>query len=174
MSTKTAAFAVLLACAVSLVSADAARNKTTRQIPVYVRAEVKPATVIAGKPIPLFITVTNQLDGSIGFPCYSLIPNNWNGETLSISLVDIYRDGKEFNLYLASPKIEPPLRIAGTSQTTVQPKQSATVQTDAAKWKLRDGWLPGRYKVTVRVDNIRVDDYCTLNVLSDPFEFTIE
>ena len=173
MSTKTVAFAVLLTCAVSLVSADASRNKTTRQIPVYVRGEVKPATVIAGKPISLIITITNQLDGSIGFPC-SRIPNSWNGETLRITLVDIYRDGKEFNLYLARPKIEPPLRISGTSQTIIQPKQSATVQTDAAKWKLRDGWLPGRYKVTVRVDNIRVDDYCTLSVLSDPFEFTIE
>ena len=174
MFTKTAVFTVLLTCGVLLVNADTPQQKTTRQIPVFVRAEVKPATVAAGKPVPLAITVTNQLDGSIAFPSYSLTPNKWNGETLSITLVDIYRNGNKFNLYLARPKIEPPRKIAEASQTIVQSGKSATVETDAAKWKLRDGWLPGRYKVTVRIDHLRIDDYCTLSVLSDPFEFTIE
>jgi len=48
------------------------------------------------------------------------------------------------------------------------------IQTDARKWKLRDDWLPGRYRVTVLVDNLKVDKYSTISVLTDPIEFEIK
>lgn len=48
------------------------------------------------------------------------------------------------------------------------------IRTDVRKWKLRDGWLPGRYRATVRVEDLRADRWCRLSVLSDPFEFEVK
>lgn len=51
---------------------------------------------------------------------------------------------------------------------------AVTIKTDARKWKLQDGWLPGHYQITIRVDYLTVDRYSTLSVLSDPVGFKIE
>jgi len=148
--------------------------RTDGQIDVVVRGQVTPAVVKAGEPIPLAVTVSNGLGAYIHHSTYSLTPNDWNGETHNISLVDIYRDGKEFNLYLARPKANPPHLVSGVGGRGIKAGESLRIETDARKWKLRDGWLPGHYKVIVRVDRLRIDPYWTLSVLSDPFEFVIE
>ena len=145
-----------------------------RQIPVVVRGEVKPAVVEAGKPIRLTVTVTNGLGGSIRFPTYRLGPTDWNGETVNVSLVDIYRDGQRRGLFLKRPAVRPPIKIAGMASYEIKPKQSLVVRTDARKWTLRDAWLPGRYKVTVRIDRLTLDHYAVLSVTSDPFVFEIK
>jgi len=56
----------------------------------------------------------------------------------------------------------------------IKPNGSPSITTDARKWALRDGWLPGRYTVVARVDNLQVDDSSRLSVLSEPLEFIIE
>jgi len=148
-------------------------QNTERPINVVVTGQVTPCVVKAGEPIPLAITVSNGLGAYIYHSTYSLKPNDWNGETHNISLVDIYRDGKQFNLNLARPKSDPAYLVSGMGSQGIKAGESLRIETDARKWKLRDGWLPGRYQVTVRVDGLQIDPYFRLSVLSDPFEFEI-
>ena len=56
----------------------------------------------------------------------------------------------------------------------IEPGKTLVIRTDARKWKLRGGWLPGRYKAWVRVDGLTIDRYSQLSVTSDPFEFEIK
>jgi hypothetical protein len=66
------------------------------------------------------------------------------------------------------------MTVSGMGRREIKPGGKLDIQTDARKWKLRDGWFPGRYKVTVRIENLKVDDYSTLSVLADPIEFEIK
>jgi hypothetical protein len=145
-----------------------------RQVPVVVSVEVKPKILKSGEAVPLTIRISNGLSSSIYHLTFSLTSNNWNGETHSISLVDIYRDGMASNLYLSQPSVSVPISVSGLARWEIKPGEELEIQTDARKWKLRDGWLPGRYKVAVRVDNLKVDQYSTLSVLSNPIEFEIK
>lgn len=110
---------------------------------------------------------------------FSLSPNDWNGETINISLVDIYRDtppptGLPAGLFYARPKLgEVPKYIAGESSYAIKPHESLSVLIDVSKWQIREGWKPGKYKTTVRVDNIYVDQYTTASVMSDSVEIEI-
>ena len=166
---------IFLVLAVGLiVVASRVQGRQERQISVVVSVEVKPKIVKNEKTIPLTITVSNNLSSSIYHSTFSVTPNDWNGETCNISLVDIYRNDKASNLYLARPKMEAPMTVSGMGRREIKPGGKIEIQTDARKWKLRDGWLPGRYRVTVRVDNLRVDKYSTLSVLTDPIEFEIK
>lgn len=149
-------------------------EKKERQIPVIITVEVKPAIVKSGEVVPLTLTVSNSLSSSIYHLTFSLKSNDWNGETYNISLVDIYRNGNAGNLYLERPKIDVPITVSGVAKQEIKPGEKLEIQTDARKWKLRDGWLPGRYRITVRVDNLEVDKYATLSVLSEPIEFEIK
>ena len=110
---------------------------------------------------------------------FSLSPNDWNGETINISLVDIYRDtppptGLPAGLFYARPKLgEVPKYISGESSYAIKPHESLSVLIDVSKWQIREGWKPGKYKTTVRVDNIYVDQYTTASVMSDSVEIEI-
>lgn len=145
-----------------------------KQIDVVVTGEVVPAVVEEGRPIPLTVRITNNLKGLIRHQTFRLEPVDWNGETINVSLVDIYRNGRKFNLHLARPEINAPVRISGLGAHGIAPGETLEVKTDARKWKLRDGWLPGRYEVIVRVDNLLIDDHTRADVLSDWFTFEIE
>ena len=61
-------------------------------IPVSVHAQAELAVFKAGKPLPMSLTLTNGLSTTIRFSTFATKPNDWNGETLNIGLVDIYRD----------------------------------------------------------------------------------
>jgi len=89
-------------------------------------------------------------------------------------LVDIYRDDKQFNLYLARPEMNVPITVSGRVTLQIKPGEKLVIRTDARKWKLRDGWIPGRYNVTIRLDNLKVDNYSTLSVMSAPVLFEIK
>jgi len=148
-----------------------------RQVNAVVTGQVVPAAVKAGEPIPLTVRISNGLRAPIFHDTFRLEPVDWNGETVHISLVDIYRDGVAYNLYLARPAFEgPPWQQsrAGPGGHEIKPGGVLEVKTDARKWTLRDGWLPGRYSVTLRVDGLRADPYCKLSVLSDSFEFEVK
>jgi hypothetical protein len=60
-------------------------------IPVRVRVTAPKEPVKAGQPIPLTLTVENGLAGPIEFHSYATEPNDWNGETVAVDLVDVYR-----------------------------------------------------------------------------------
>ena len=153
-----------------------------RLIPVVVRGQVNPPILKAGEPIPLTIIISNGLAGPIYLNTFSLEPTDWNGETINISLVDIYRDNRPRNLYYAKPQVYVPDNVSGMGRQEIKGGEKLEIKTDATKWKLHEngqppqrynGWLPGHYKLTLRVDNLTVDKYCRLLVLSEPTEFEI-
>lgn len=143
-------------------------------IPVVVTGKVEPAVLTQGEPIPLAVTIANGLKGIIGYSAYSLKPNDWNGETVHLTLVDIYRDGRPRGLFLERPKVDVPMQIAGISGYSIKAGGSLTVTTDVRKWKIIGGWVPGKYKANVRIENLTVEgNRCILSVHSEPFEFEI-
>ena len=166
---------VVLALVLSM-GAEAGEAWGKRQIPVVVRGEVKPVAVEAGKPIPLLITVTNGLPSSIHFDTYSVTPTSWNGETANIAVFDILSDGKRRALFLPQPDPHPPreLLIPAMGRRWIEPGKALVIRTDARKWKLPDGWLPGRYKARVRVKDLHVDYHSMLTVSSETFEFEVK
>lgn len=161
----------------------ASGQEAEQRISVIVRGQVIPDVVKAGEPIPLTVTVANHFSSPIYHNTFSIEPSDWNGETCNISLVDIYRDDRPRNLYYARPEVNVPVRASGIGSYEIEAGKILAIRTDARKWKLHDegrpverfnGWFPGRYKVTLRVDNLTVDKYCKLSVLSNPIEFKIE
>ena len=143
-------------------------------IPVVVTGKVEPAVVMQGQPIPLAVTIANGLKGPIGYSTYSLKPNDWNGETAYLTLVDIYRDGKPGSLFVERPKVEAPEKVTGVGGNPIKAGESLTVTTDARKWKIIGGWVPGKYRANVRVEKLTVEgNRCILSVHSEPFDFEI-
>ena len=151
-------------------------SSAQRQLPITVEAQAASRDTKSGTTLLLRITISNGLSQDIRFSTFSLTPNSWNGEVTNISLVDIYRDNAgPMGLFLARPKSgEVPRFIAGISSHTIKPRASLSVLVDMGKWQIRDGWVPGKYRITVRVDNISVDDYATASVMSDPVEIEIK
>ena len=78
-------------------------------------------------------------------------------------------------MFLARPKMEEmPKFIAGMASYPIRPGESQSVVVDISKWQIRDGWTTGRYRITVRADNIQVDDHTTASVMSDLIELEIK
>ena len=151
-----------------------AEVSTERQIPVVLEASVGKKTYTSKEPLTLYLTIKNGLKESIRFSTFSLVPNEWNGETMSCSLVDIYRNGKKPGLYLARPQISGPPTISGMSAKTIEPGDALKIQIDCRKWDIRGGWIQGTYEITARVNRIRVDSFTSLSILSEPVKFTIK
>jgi hypothetical protein len=126
------------------------------------------------KEIPFLLTLKNSTTGEVRFQTFDVKPNSWNGETIHITLVDIYRDGEKRNLYLERPKVEPPKKVSGMRSISLEPGQSTLIRSDIRKWKIDGGWSIGKYQVTARIENLTTDNgRCTVSVLSEPFEFEI-
>ena len=147
-----------------------------RQIPIVVEAHPASEPLNSNKPLLLRVSIYNGLSKEIRFSTLSLTPNSWNGETTNISLVDIYRDGpQQGSRFLARPRLgEIPKFIAGVSCYAIKPGELLSVVIDMAKWQIRDGWMPGKYKITVRAENIYIDEYASMSVMSDPTEIEIK
>lgn len=147
-----------------------------KQIPIVIEAHTVSDTLKSNEPLLLRISILNGLPNEIRFSTFSLTPNSWNGETTNISLVDIYRDVPQpMNRFIARPKIgQGPREIAGMSSHVIKPTESLSVVVDMSKWQIVDGWIPGKYKITVRADNINLDAYTRASVMSDPFVVVIK
>jgi len=146
-----------------------------RQIPIVVEGHAVSNTLKGNGPLLIRISILNGLSKNIRFSTFSLTPNSWNGEVSNISLVDIYRnEPPAMGLFVARPKTGPyPKFIAGPSSYVIKPTESLSIVVDMSKWQIRDGWIPGKYKITVRAENIFLDDYTVASVLSDPVEVVI-
>ena len=101
---------LVVAALVTLLAALAAAQPQSadRQIPVFVRGKVEPAVVETGAPIELTVTVTNGLPHAIYLSGSWTEPVDWNGETISVSVLDVYRDGKPGNLLIGRPAAAKP------------------------------------------------------------------
>lgn len=143
-------------------------------IPVSVHAQAELAVFKAGNTLPMSVTLTNGLSKTIRFSTFATEPNEWNGETLNISLVDVYRNKKKQNLYLARPEIKDPLTISGPGSRKIQPDGNLRIIIDISKWKIQGGWTKGTYELVFRMDNITVDDKVKLSVLSDPVHVVVQ
>lgn len=173
MRTTAAAWKGLVAILCTAGATAALAYVPDRQIPVRLIARSRPGGCAVGQSIPVALVIENGLSDEIGFTAFSLEPNDWNGETYSCSLVDIYRDGKPGNLYLARPAVDAPDTISGPAVHYIKPGESLAIELDLSKWSLRDGWLKGTYQATLRADAIIADKYVTLSVRSDPVTFEI-
>lgn len=143
-------------------------------IPVSVHAQEERAVFKSGKPLPASVTLTNGLAKTIRFNTFATEPNEWNGETLNINLVDIYRNKKKRNLYLSRPELTIPVTTSGPGSRHVQPNGALRVMIDISKWRIQGGWTKGEYELVFRMDNIIVDDKITLSVLSDPVHVLVQ
>lgn len=143
-------------------------------IPIVVTGKVEPTLVKQGSPVPLVITIANGLNGVLYYSAYSLAPSSWNGETAHIVLENVYRDGKPARLTPQHPKIEVPNGFTKSEAHPIKPGESITVTTDIRKWKIPGGWVPGKYKATIRVENLTLEgDRCILSVRGVQFLFEI-
>jgi hypothetical protein len=143
-------------------------------IPVSVHGQAELAVFKAGKPLPMSVTLTNGLSKTIRFSTFATKPNEWNGETLNISLVDIYRDKKKRNLYLARPELNVPITISGPGSRQILPNGTLRIMIDISKWNIQGGWTKGEYELVFRMESITVDDKVTLSVLSDAVHVLVQ
>lgn len=143
-------------------------------VAVTLHAQPELAVFKTGKPLPMSVTLTNGLSKAIRFTTFSTTPNDWNGETLNISLVNVYRDKQRHNLYIARPELRVPLTISGPQSHLNNPGESLRILIDISKWRIEGEWIKGEYELVFRMDNISVDDKVTLSVLSDPVHVVVQ
>jgi len=173
-------FAGLVPCLCLLIDLPGAvgTEKPLRAVPVIVSAIAQTNAYRVGSPLLIDVEVFNGFDSEIGFPSLSLTPNEDNTETLSVDLVDIYRNGREQTIFRKRPDISDrsgtAVRIAGIGRERVAPKARKVIRIDLGKWQVVDGWQPGRYRFNVRVNNIDVDEFTHMRVLSKFVEITIK
>ncbi len=164
--------------ALKLAGDESSESKAEAQreqlIPIVVTGKVEPAAVKQGRPIPLVVTIANGLKGALYYSPDGFTPSSWNGETAHITLENVYRDGKPAGLIAQHPKMEAPKGFAGIRAHPIKAGESITVTTDIRRWKIPGGWVPGKYKVAIRVENLTLEgDRCILSVRGAQFLFEI-
>jgi len=168
-------FAILTAVIVSLgIALPAFAEDNKPAINVTVQAQPAIALLKAGQPILMRVMLANGLSQSIRFTTFATKPNEWNGETMNVNLVDIYRYGEKRNFYYARPEIQVPQTVSGPSSLEIVPGGSLSIMVDISKWSIQGGWLKGEYELVFRIDSISVDDKITLSVLGEPVHIRIQ
>lgn len=128
----------------------------------------------ADSALPLRVDIHNDLPGEIALSTFTLIPNEWNGETSPLTLLDVSRDGALPHLTTVRPKVEAPSTISGMGGHRIAPGSALSLRTDLRKWSVDGGWSPGTYRAIVRVERLVIDGgRCHLSIESAPFEFEI-
>jgi hypothetical protein len=143
-------------------------------IPVGVHAQAELALFKTGKPLLMSLTLTNGSSRPIRFTTFSAEPNEWNGETFNISLVDVHRNGQKRNLYLARPELKGLLAISNPGSRSIQPGKNLRVTIDMSKWGIDGDWIKGEYELVFRMDNITVEDKISMSILSEPVHVIVQ
>ncbi|MEW6366565.1 MAG: hypothetical protein AB1714_18205 [Acidobacteriota bacterium] len=143
-------------------------------IPVGFHAQAELAVFKSGKPLLMSLTLTNDSSRPIRFTTFSTEPNEWNGETFNISLVDVHRIGERRNLCLARPELRVPLTVSGPGSHSIQPGRNLRVTIDTSKWRIDGDWIKGEYALVFRMDNITVEDKISISILSEPVHVIVQ
>ena len=140
-----------------------------RLLPVSLRVVPEQQTFKADQPILVTLELRNNFPkGALFFESFSLSPNDWNGETFNVELDALYLEGKKGSCYLRRPTLEPPITVSGFGLEEIPAQGTMKLVVDCSKWAIRDGWIPGSYVVTFRLDRIIADKYSRLSVRSEP------
>lgn len=138
-------------------------------LPVSLQAVPEKGEFKPNRPILVTLWLRNGFPkGSLFFERFSLKPNEWNAETFNVALTDVYRNGQKGNLYRQRPALKLPITVSGFSLEKIPPQGAMKLAVDASKWVIRDGWIPGTYVLTFRLDHIIADKHSRLSVLSEP------
>ena len=165
---------VIIVCLVTCFASSSVHAGDERRIIPIVVSIVATNDYRVGQPLLVEVEVFNGLDSEIGFLRFSLTPNDWNGEVLSVHVMDIYRDGQPPSMFIRRPEIRQPLSISGAGGERVPAKGRKRIQIDLSKWEIAGGWRAGKYRFKVALANIDVDSFTTLRVASDPAEITVK
>lgn len=145
-----------------------------RQMPVVVSAKPVKDAFVAGEPIVVEVTVTNNMPGDVGVTGFAFEPNEWHGETSTACPEDVYRDGVVLNRLIGKPEVKPPRTIAGPGGRGIMPGASQKIVLHLDKWTIVDGWKPGTYDVTFRVNRVVIDDYTIAMIKADPVRVVVK
>ena len=164
----------MIACLAAYIAMSSVYAGDERRVIPIVVSIVATNEYRISRPLLVEVEVFNGLASEIVFPRFSLTPNAWNGETLSLHVMDIYRDGQLPSIFVKRPEIHSPLSIAGPSGERVPAKGRKRIQIDLSKWEVAGGWKAGKYRFTVALENIAVDSFTTLRVASVPADITVK
>ena len=152
------------------------RAEQDRVIPIVVTGRT-PALIKEGDRIPLTITIRNGFKKRIDFLSFATKPNPGNLELRNVSVLSIHREGEERDLILNAPVFADialeDFRSLSPGLVTIPPADSGSIQTELTKWTVRGGWRPGRYQVSVRIREIRVDRFSSVTVDSELITFVV-
>ena len=142
-------------------------------IPVTLVAKSQKQTYKPNEPILVILNLQNEFKkGELFFERFTLIPNDWNGEIFNVDIPDIYRNS--IRIYEQHPEMHVPITVSGVGLEKVSPHQSMNLTIDISKWKVRDGWIPGKYKMIFRLDRIIIDKYVRISVTSEAIKIEIK
>jgi hypothetical protein len=141
---------------------------------VVVTCEPVQAVFTVDQPIALRLRIHNHQTHPIEFHGFGGEPTGWNAETASVALLDIQRDGAPHSLYRERPAVDPPRGVAGPSRRVIAPDEEWVLTVDARKWTIDGGWRPGAYRLTARIDGLRLNERTTASVTSEPVEFRVQ
>jgi len=148
--------------------------RKARQLPVVVSVKPLKHAFVAGEPIAVEVTVTNNLPGDVSVTGFAFEPNEWHGEASTACPEDVYRDGVMLNRLIGQPEVKPPQTIAGPSGRTIEPGASQKIVLHLDKWTIVDGWKAGTYDVTIRVSRVVIDDYAIAQIKADPVRVVVK
>jgi hypothetical protein len=141
---------------------------------LVLEGHVETTTSKVGEPVWLTIVLTNQLGVDVLVPCLSGVPTSTNAETIGITLVAVYRDGREGGSIPVVSKPNPELPHA-LPFCKIGPGKIHAIKTDATKWSIEGGWVRGVYRASAQMESIHVSPYLQMTVLTNKlFEFRIE
>lgn len=156
--------------------AGAAAESSTTKVPglLVLEGRVESASAKVGQPVWLTLLLTNHLGVDVLVPCLSTVPSTGNEETIGITLVAVYRDGREGGSIPIVSKPKPRLPHA-VPICKIGPGRTHAIKTDATKWGIEGGWVRGVYRASARMEDVQVSPHIRMTVLTEAlFEFRLE
>jgi hypothetical protein len=152
-------------------------EETTRLVLPEVR--VLPNVVRRGDPIPITLTIRNNLNTTLLKCTKSLVPTDRNGEIWGISLQAVYRDRKpdpEPVDVTGHPRLNYPLMENAFPCHRIAPGGDLTIKSDLRKWTVKGGWQAGKYTASMRIEGLTPagDSLTVISAISDLFEFEVQ
>jgi hypothetical protein len=158
-----------------------------RQLAIKVIQKPRKHVYKEGEPILMDVEIKNGLKHEVRLTAFAFSPNEWNGETGHIDLVDVYRLPRIFQICCSRPNLgqsapsgitgkEHPVssKIAGAGWYPIPAGTSKISTIDLSKWEVDGGWVAGKYQILVRVKKIDLDKYSWVAVQSDPITIEIQ